>query len=469
MRRRPLRGPVVQRYLVRGRPGERAVHAAVGLRRPRHRGFVEAVQRSVRGPRRERLQGGAVLPGVVHRLGADADDRRRSAATALLRRTAPAATAPATPSRSRSIPCKALDAQTCSADSRCEHARLRQRLRLRRPTRRATARRRRRRRARLKQCFELTTADACNARPDCTTQPQAQPVSSGTAGSSGTGGGAPTPRPDSTPFEGCFPLGGCFGRRGELHASSTPAAPSTTPAASYLSCAPQDFSIHCAVDGRLQPPASAATRAASASSRAAPATTKPSATPTCTASRSTRSTARPTPTAAAAAAASAAPTPAARRPARAASQRGARAADHGCGCEPSFVSCQPVVGGLRRGEERAWCAIRPSSTIPSGRSPRVLGLVTGGDADGVADGLLRRSSAPPPPSAAQTATGRAGRGGVLRRRCRTSRRPPRRRRRSASCPRRCRTASISPTRTSCGEARITYALSASASTIGATA
>ena len=142
-------------------------------------------------------------------------------------------------------PCKGHDAASCTADSRCE-------LQATAfgcdcpagvpcdcPTQPPAPQ------CALKQCSELQGADACDARPDCTTNPPqvfAEPGSAGT----GTGTAQPgTTQPKSAPVAACFPLGGCDGADERDCLDQRVCRPIYDGHDHFVGCTPQDFSNHC--------------------------------------------------------------------------------------------------------------------------------------------------------------------------------------------------------------------------------
>jgi hypothetical protein len=89
---------------------------------------------------------------------------------------------------------------------------------------------------RSKSCGELTSADECNARNDCTTsQPQflPTPVSSGST------------QPKSQPATQCFGLSGCVGANEQDCQKQRSCAPAYDSGGHFATCEQQDFSIHC--------------------------------------------------------------------------------------------------------------------------------------------------------------------------------------------------------------------------------
>lgn len=137
-------------------------------------------------------------------------------------------------------PCKAHDAASCAADSRCELQNVAFGCDCAStgpcdcPPAPAPQ-------CALKSCSELDSADACNARPDCsTTQPPIveTPVSSGTAQPG-------TTQPKSLPATACFPVGGCQGvdERDCLDQRACRAVYDGND--HFVGCTTQDFTNHC--------------------------------------------------------------------------------------------------------------------------------------------------------------------------------------------------------------------------------
>ena len=362
-------------------------------------------------------------------------------------------------------PCKALDATACQADSRCEIQ------------------------AQggpagcgcpadsgpcdcsngpaspicgLKFCGELTSASECNARPDCTTTADVEPVAEGGVATSNGG----TAQPASAPFSGCFSVGNGSCASDEATCEKQhECVPVYSSGGKFQDCVPQDFSIHCSADGdcpagdrcndagicvvqgctgedevecnadlhcqpiytlNCSPYANGPTAGAGdgdvvcggSSSGGAPSNGKPS---------SNGATAEKEP------------------------------AMGGCGmCQPSFSSCQPSSGGC---DVEKSVLVRDPAIVddPFWALPRVLGLVTGADANSVANGLLGQLGTAQTVSG-QTAAARPGAAAFI-----------------AALPRTsaglidASQIGFQPTAlsnridladgTSCGEARITYALS----------
>jgi hypothetical protein len=143
-------------------------------------------------------------------------------------------------------PCKAHDAASCSADSRCELLAVGVGCDCAAPgpcdcpAEPAPQ-------CGLKQCGELDGGDACLARPDCsTTQPPVfeTPVSTGTAQPGTTQAGSGTTQPKSTP-SGCFPLGGCQGADERDCLDQRACRPIYDGSDHYVACTDQDFTTHC--------------------------------------------------------------------------------------------------------------------------------------------------------------------------------------------------------------------------------
>ena len=357
-------------------------------------------------------------------------------------------------------PCKTLDATGCAKDSRCEIA----------PQAgcgcldgsdgsSSTCNCPAQPLCQLKFCGELTSSDACNARPDCTTsQTLVHPTPAPTAGG--------TAMPASEPATSCFGLGGCFGadERDCLNQHSCRALYDTH--GKYSSCDVQDFSRHCSAatdcsaGERCNSNGICVTAGCAGENEAecnADLHCEPIYALQCS--------------------------PYANGGGGGINDQGCGGVSNGgtggaplpnkepappiggCSCEPTFSNCQPSGSGCDPGKS---VMVRDPAILddPFWALPRTLGLVTGADANAVADGWLAQLGT--------TATV----GGQRRRRaparprsspaCRvapTARSTPRS---SASCRRRCRTASISPTAPAAAR-RASPTRSASASPIDAIA
>ena len=100
----------------------------------------------------------------------------------------------------------------------------------------------------LKSCTELS-GNECNARPNCTSNPAVilpEPVSSDSSGTSGTSGTGTT-QPRSTPTAtACFSLGTCFGVDERDCLMQHACRPIYLGAGQFSSCVEQDFTRHCA-------------------------------------------------------------------------------------------------------------------------------------------------------------------------------------------------------------------------------
>lgn len=96
-----------------------------------------------------------------------------------------------------------------------------------------------------KLCDELKSAAECNARQDCSTTPLVE-----SAGTAGAGTTTPVPSsstatPKSEPFAGCFPLGGCFGADEKGCRAQRSCRPIYDGAGKFAACEAQDFTRHC--------------------------------------------------------------------------------------------------------------------------------------------------------------------------------------------------------------------------------
>ncbi len=142
-------------------------------------------------------------------------------------------------------PCKALDPAACAADSRCQMlavgvgcdcaAGATCNCPAEPPAPQCG----------LKGCGQLEGADACNARPDCTTNPPMVFAAPGSAGTS-TGTAQPgTTQPKSDPATACFPLGGCDGANERDCLEQRACRPIYDASNGFVSCVAQDFSNHC--------------------------------------------------------------------------------------------------------------------------------------------------------------------------------------------------------------------------------
>jgi hypothetical protein len=132
-------------------------------------------------------------------------------------------------------PCASLTGDACVSDSRCEYSIVGSGCDCAAgfacncpPTPAPTCSR--------KSCGELTSADDCNARADCTTTPPQflpTPVSSGSA------------QPKTLPSTECFGLGGCGGSNEQDCLKQHACAPSYDDHGNFSGCGQQDFSVHC--------------------------------------------------------------------------------------------------------------------------------------------------------------------------------------------------------------------------------
>jgi hypothetical protein len=97
----------------------------------------------------------------------------------------------------------------------------------------------------LKFCGELSESQ-CKARPDCSTTP---PVAFAQGGGGTTMGGVPTPAPAPTPkaepFQGCFSFGGCIGADEKGCRAQRFCRPEYDDHGNFASCGNQDFTRHC--------------------------------------------------------------------------------------------------------------------------------------------------------------------------------------------------------------------------------
>jgi hypothetical protein len=132
-------------------------------------------------------------------------------------------------------PCKARDAATCGADSRCELGLVGSGCDCASgstcncpPTPPPSCQ--------LKRCDELTGADECNARPDCSTT---APLPIPTPASGGTTQPKTAPAPIS-----CFTLSGCIGSDEKTCAKNHACRP-VYANGSFGWCANEDFTIYC--------------------------------------------------------------------------------------------------------------------------------------------------------------------------------------------------------------------------------
>ena len=288
-------------------------------------------------------------------------------------------------------PCKSLDANACQADSRCALEQVAGGCDCAagapcncpaEPAGPLCA---------LKPCSELDGAAACDARPDCpTTEPEVfttPPVASGSTGSGTTGSGgasAGATQTQSAPSNACFAIGGCSGADERDCRAQHSCRTVYDGSGHFANCEPQDFTTHCAqnadCDGgeRCNAAGVCVTIGCAGETEAecnADLHCEPIYALECSPNANGGGGFGPVSSCGPTGGANGAPVP------------DEAPAPGSCTCDPTFVSCNDASTGCDTGKS---VMVRDPAILddPYWALPRVLGLVTGADPSVVADGWL---------------------------------------------------------------------------------